>query len=95
MNELRLFEYLRAMFTVTPELHAIVNLEDEINGLLNVSVDYQGNKILKPTTFTFDLRLTQRVGEDEPVFINFKQTSGKPEAEFYDYVSSVKSYIKY
>ena len=65
-----------------------------MKGMLNVSVDYQGTKILKPSTFTFDLRLTQ-AGEDEPVFINFKQTSGKPEAQFYDFVNSTKSYIKY
>ena len=40
MNELSLFDYLKAMFTVTPELHAIVNKKDRIRGLLNVSVDY-------------------------------------------------------
>ena len=59
------------------------------------SYEPQGNNLLKPATFTLDLRLTQKEGEDEPVFINFKQTSGKPEAQFYDYVNFMKLVIKF
>ena len=75
-------------------MNAELSVVDKPRGVFQATVNYPGTKLLKPAIFSLDIQLTQNTEDDEKVFVNFKQTDGKPEAQFYSFVNTIKTIVR-